>query len=389
MNRRRDVHGVAGTFWRAGLAGRTLRAGFFAAGGAALAWVSGCDGGGGADNDNDVARRVERTARGGAVTLTLSVSDDAPAFDAKVRVQVEAVADGDTVVRLEDYAAALERQPFGYVATRVQASDAAPNEDGGRRWIREYELAFLVPGEHALPGAKLTFVRPPPSPTSGEEAEAPPEEEALETESIPLTVRATEAMQMPEEALGELSTPSPVELPGTGGLSAWWIVGAAAAGCALVGIRLLMMRRTRMHEAPAPPAADVWALSALEALLAEGLVESGRVREFYFRLSGIVREFTERRFGLHAPEMTTEEFLRAAMTGAVLGEENRAALGQFLSACDLVKFARFEPDPAAIRESVETARAFVRAMRGGGEADREGSAEASAGMPVAAREGAA
>ncbi|GMU38394.1 MAG: hypothetical protein KJ057_11950 [Phycisphaerae bacterium] len=386
MSVRRQTHEAAGVSrW----VERAVRGGVFALEMAALACLPACGGGGGSGNENEVVRRIERVARGGAVALTLSVSDDAPAFDAKVRVQVEATADADTVVRLEDYAAAMERQPFGYAATIVQSSDASPTGDGGRRWVREYELTFLVPGKHVLPGAKLMFIRPPSPSTAGEEADAPPEEEALETESIPLTVRPTGALEVPEEKLGELSTPSPVELPGVGGVSAWWIAGAAVAGCVLIGMRLLMRRRARTRESPAPVPPDVWALSALEALLAERLVECGRVREFYFRLSGIVREFTERRFGLHAPEMTTEEFLRAAMAGAVLGEENRAALGAFLASCDLVKFARFEPDSAAIEQSVETARAFVRAMRGVSEAVCVGSEKASAGMPAAAREGAA
>ncbi|GIK15804.1 MAG: hypothetical protein BroJett003_07680 [Planctomycetota bacterium] len=386
MTARRQTHDAPVTLR---LGRRAARGGILTLGMAALVFTPACGGGGGSGNDNDVVRRVERVARRGPVTLTLSVSDDRPAFDTKVRVRVEATADADTVVRLEDYAAAMERQPFGYAATIVQSSDASPTDDGGRRWIREYELTFLVPGEHVLPGAKMTFIRPPSPPTAGEEGDAPSEEETLETESIPLTVRPTEAMQVPEEKLGELSTPSPVELPGAGGVSAWWIAGAAVAGCMLVGMRLLMRRRARTRESPAPVPPDVWALSALEALLAERLVERGRVREFYFRLSGIVREFTERRFGLHAPEMTTEEFLRAAVAGAVLGEENQAALGAFLASCDLVKFARFEPDAAAIEQSVETARAFVQAMRGGGETVCAGSEKASAGTPAAAREGAA
>ena len=35
----------------------------------------------------------------------------------------------------------------------------------------------------------------------------------------------------------------------------------------------------------------------------------GRIKEFYERISNILRHYIEHRFDLHAPERTTEEFL--------------------------------------------------------------------------------
>ena len=45
-------------------------------------------------------------------------------------------------------------------------------------------------------------------------------------------------------------------------------------------------------------------------LLAENLPAQGLVKEFYLRLTGIVRQYVEDTTGIRAPEQTTEEFLR-------------------------------------------------------------------------------
>ena len=54
----------------------------------------------------------------------------------------------------------------------------------------------------------------------------------------------------------------------------------------------------------------------LPALVTEDLIARGLIQEFHYRTSGIVRGYIERRFGVSAPEMTTEEFLTAAAADA-------------------------------------------------------------------------
>ena len=48
---------------------------------------------------------------------------------------------------------------------------------------------------------------------------------------------------------------------------------------------------------------------AFAVLLSEQLPAAGRIKDFYLRLTGIVRVFIEGTTGLRAPEQTTEEFL--------------------------------------------------------------------------------
>jgi hypothetical protein len=64
---------------------------------------------------------------------------------------------------------------------------------------------------------------------------------------------------------------------------------------------------------------------------------------FCTAVSEITRTYLEDRFGLRAPEQTTEEFLAELPRSAVLDVRHKHVLVDFLTGCDLVKFARFEP----------------------------------------------
>lgn len=50
----------------------------------------------------------------------------------------------------------------------------------------------------------------------------------------------------------------------------------------------------------------------LSALLKKKLPEKGLFKDFYIELTMVVRRYIERRYGIRAPEQTTEEFLSAA-----------------------------------------------------------------------------
>ena len=78
-------------------------------------------------------------------------------------------------------------------------------------------------------------------------------------------------------------------------------------------------------------------------LLAENLPGRGLVKEFYLRLTGIVRQYVEDTTGIRAPEQTTEEFLRDMRSSAAFPPERSVRLAEFLEAADLVKYAGQQP----------------------------------------------
>jgi hypothetical protein len=72
-------------------------------------------------------------------------------------------------------------------------------------------------------------------------------------------------------------------------------------------------------------------------------------------ISDVVRTYLEERFDLDAPDRTTEEFLEEMRSTAILHPDHKALLEEFLSRCDLVKFARFEPTQDELKSLLDAA----------------------------------
>jgi hypothetical protein len=95
------------------------------------------------------------------------------------------------------------------------------------------------------------------------------------------------------------------------------------------------------------------ALQSLEE--ARRLMDPEHAREYCFTVSNIIRRYVEDRFHVHAPTLTTEEFLRDLVeVRDTMLEPQRALLGEFLQHCDLAKFAGWRysmPDLEAMHGS--------------------------------------
>lgn len=101
------------------------------------------------------------------------------------------------------------------------------------------------------------------------------------------------------------------------------------------------------------------ALDELEKLQKEKLWQQGLIKDYYSRLSGIVREYIEERFDIPAIESTTYEtilFIRKKPVSA----ESIKILQELLDLSDLVKFAKAKPLPSEHDHSMNIAFSFVR-----------------------------
>ena len=135
----------------------------------------------------------------------------------------------------------------------------------------------------------------------------------------------------------------------------WW-TGGVLALAALLALAIALLRRKQRHRAFVPPVPPhVRARQKLEAALL--LINDPRA--FAIAVSDAVRVYLEERFQLRAPERTTEEFLRDLQKTSALTAQQKQTLSTFLDQCDLMKFARFEPTEAALRELHESALRLV------------------------------
>lgn len=160
--------------------------------------------------------------------------------------------------------------------------------------------------------------------------------------------------------LTELAAPirGPVEM----GTNRWWWYALAALGAGLtLWLAAWLFRRGRAEEAAPPLPADQWALLELGRLEAERLPARGEFGRFFVRLSDILRHYVEQRWGISAPEQTTQEFLRAARAHAELAGGHEATLGRFLRSADMVKFAAVRPAAQECDSALDLIRGFVHA----------------------------
>jgi hypothetical protein len=123
-------------------------------------------------------------------------------------------------------------------------------------------------------------------------------------------------------------------------------------------IFLQKRRKTKEVRIPAVPAHEL-AYKALQSLMAKDYLSIGKVQEYYVELSNIMRHYIENRFQLKAPEMTTEEFLLTLRESVVLNPEQKSLVRDFLSHCDMVKFAKYLPAKNEIDASYESAKNLV------------------------------
>lgn len=130
----------------------------------------------------------------------------------------------------------------------------------------------------------------------------------------------------------------PIEIP-----NYWFWVWVAVGVLAVVALCIvaLLYWRKKAQQPPIIPIVPphVRARQKLE----EALALISQPKPFCVLVSDTVRTYLEERFRFHAPEWTTEEFLYELQASDLLTPDQKTSLGEFLSVCDMVKFARYEP----------------------------------------------
>jgi len=150
------------------------------------------------------------------------------------------------------------------------------------------------------------------------------------------------------------------------GISIWLVLLIILAVGLLLLIGWYLKKRARSQDVQVPaPHPDPWQVASqrLRELRQQDLPGQGLIKEYYIRLSAIVREYIELRFLIRAPEMTTEEFLDSLKGSAILNQTQKQALNEFLTCCDMVKFARYSSNPSEMDKSFVLAEKLIEETR--------------------------
>lgn len=137
----------------------------------------------------------------------------------------------------------------------------------------------------------------------------------------------------------------PVPIPNFWEWIGWGLGLLAVLAISYFAWRYWQKRRSQIPVEPPVPA-HLRAKQKLE----EALALIAQPKPFCILVSDTIRSYLEAQFDFHAPERTTEEFLRELSATDLLSTEQKESLGEFLASCDLVKFARYEPGEPELRE---------------------------------------
>jgi hypothetical protein len=146
----------------------------------------------------------------------------------------------------------------------------------------------------------------------------------------------------------------PVDIP-----NPWLWVWIAAGVLALAAATYLVWRywRKQAEQLVFVPVVPPHERARLK--LQEALALMDQPQPFCILVSDTIRLYLEERFNFHAPDRTTEEFLHELKATDLLLPDQKQSLGEFLSVCDMVKFARYEPGPPELQALHESAVRLV------------------------------
>ena len=213
---------------------------------------------------------------------------------------------------------------------------------GGVLAVRRYRLFPLRTGRLVLPAVRV-------------KGRVGGKEKTLTAGPLELEVGSVLAGKGPAVEDPDKEAPLPRPFP-------WVLLACLAGGLLLAGAAILyfLRRRRRARLAPPPPLPPhVEALRALARIRKMPRNTPEEVEALVVAASSVVRRYIERRFGLKAPERTTEEFLAEAASSGRIGPEERALLESFLFECDKAKFAGWTPPPERQEALLDAAVAFV------------------------------
>lgn len=135
------------------------------------------------------------------------------------------------------------------------------------------------------------------------------------------------------------------------------IIAAALIAIAAVAIILFLKKKKKVI------VKSIWELalenlSGLKYSLGKGEIGAG---ECLFKLTDIIRDYLEKRLGMHASRQTTAEFLQDIdRPGSPLPEQYRGFLKDFMNAADMVKFAGTPAEGNLLNTAFEKAESLVR-----------------------------
>jgi len=308
-------------------------------------------GGAGCEKDEAGAKtqpefEIDRLYERGPLTVHVRVDKPKITIAETLLLEFEAAIEPEYEVQMPKVDKVLEN--FGI----VDWDDLGDRLDEKNNRVRKYRyrLEPFLSGEYQLPAFTFEFYD---ANSTGDE------EKNHELASEPIDIEVTSLLGEQRSELVIADIENVVEMPQKGSLWWVWVLIAVMVVCGAAAAAVYIRRKRGAELVRIFKPAHQIAYGRLHALIKEDLINAGKIKQFYERITDILRHYIEHRFALRAPERTTEEFLIELQYTDVLGESDKKSIGEFLQHCDLVKFARHAPTTDQIQKTFDLVKNFI------------------------------
>lgn len=181
-------------------------------------------------------------------------------------------------------------------------------------------------------------------------------EKSIQTNKIYLTIKSV-AEGAPQEDIRDVKSVVPYKLRLGKLLGTFLLLAFLIAGCFLY--RLFFKRKNIFQPAQPPLTPEEEALRHLADLFDSDFLKRGFIKQYYLRLSEILRVYFEKRYKILAVESTTMEILRA-LRPLRLDAGLYQKIQYVLEASDLAKFAKWTPSPPEILQMNKKSEELIK-----------------------------
>lgn len=139
----------------------------------------------------------------------------------------------------------------------------------------------------------------------------------------------------------------------------WWVILLILLLAALT-VWGIIRYRDRGYILPKKPEPSPYKVAKhqLAQLRAQRLWERGLEKDYFTRLTDVLRIYLDKRFGINAMEMTSDQIVRTLADNPSV-KEKRDYIRKILTTADFVKFAKVRPQPGDSVSALEDAERFV------------------------------
>jgi hypothetical protein len=262
-----------------------------------------------------------------AIILQIEPEQDTILIGDQVTLKVSVVAPSDEVIVFPDFREELSK---GIELIDTKDVDTVKLKDGNKkRWERKYLITSFDEGSYHLKGFPVLKITP-----SGVDT-------LYSDNELILTVKTIEL----EENFQPYDIKTIKTYP-----SRWWLLTGiiTIAALLIVALAVFLIKKYRKVSKAVKLKINpyAWATYELEKLKKSNLA-TAQTKEYYSKLTDIVREYIELQTNVSAMEKTSDEILSLLPDTAFNSEELLQNIRDLFSVADLVKFAKY---PASIFE---------------------------------------